>query len=225
MQAIVETLFDAVYLISVITIGILMIRDSKGDTQFRLFGWMAVVLGAGDSFHLVPRAFALCTTGLENYTVPLGIGKWITSVTMTIFYVLLYYVWRQRYMISGRVGLTTAVYILAGVRIVLCMMPQNQWISSEAPLTWGIYRNIPFALLGLLVIVLFYHSAKNHGDKAFCWMWLTIVLSFGFYIPVVLWADTIPMIGMLMIPKTCAYVWTVLIGYLAMKKELDQGRN
>ena len=28
------------------------------------------------------------------------------------------------------------------------------------------------------------------------------------------------MIGMLMIPKTCAYVWTVLIGYRAMEKEL-----
>ena len=41
-------------------------------------------------------------------------------------------------------------------------------------------------------------------------MWLTIVLSFGFYIPVVLWADAVPLIGMLMIPKTCAYVWTVL---------------
>ena len=37
--------------------------------------------------------------------------------------------------------------------------------------------------------------------------------------PGVLWADVIPMIGMLMIPKTCAYVWTVLIGYKAMKKE------
>lgn len=219
MQAIVETLFDAVYLISVITIGILMIRGSRGERQFRLFGWMAVVLGAGDAFHLVPRALALCTTGLENYTVPLGMGKWITSVTMTIFYVLLYYVWRQRYQIKGENGLTAAVYGLAGIRILLCMMPQNQWLSAEAPLSWGIYRNLPFAMLGLLVIVLFYHSAKKHGDGAFRWMCLTIVLSFGFYIPVVLWADTIPMIGMLMIPKTCAYVWTVLIGYFAMKKE------
>ena len=33
MQAIVETLFDTVYLISVITIGILMIRKSKGNRQ------------------------------------------------------------------------------------------------------------------------------------------------------------------------------------------------
>ncbi|MDE6951776.1 MAG: hypothetical protein K2P64_12815 [Lachnospiraceae bacterium] len=219
MQAIVETLFDSVYLISVITIGILMIRGSRGDRQFRLFGWMAVVLGAGDSFHLVPRALALCTSGLENYTVSLGIGKWITSVTMTIFYVLLYYVWRQRYKINGQGGLTAVVYGLAGVRIALCMMPQNQWLSAEAPLFWGICRNIPFALLGIVVIVLFYRSAKKQGDKAFRWMWLTIVLSFGFYIPVVLWADAIPMIGMLMIPKTCAYVWTVLIGYFAMRRE------
>ena len=202
MQAIVETVFDAVYLVSVITIGILMIRGCKGSHQFKLFGLMAVVLGAGDSFHLIPRALALCTTGFENFTVPLGLGKWITSVTMTVFYVL-----------------TAAVYGLAAVRVILCMMPQNQWLSAESPLSWGIYRNIPFALMGLLIIVLFYRSAKEHDDSAFRWMWLTIVLSFGFYIPVVLWANTVPMIGMLMIPKTCAYVWTVLIGYSAMKKE------
>ncbi|MCI8406137.1 MAG: hypothetical protein HFE43_03890 [Oscillospiraceae bacterium] len=225
MQAVIETLFDAAYLITVIAVGVLMIRKSGGERQFRLFGCMAVVLGAGDAFHLVPRALALCTTGLENYTIPLGLGKWITSVTMTVFYVLLYYVWRQRYRITGRKELTAGVYILSGLRVLLCMMPQNRWLQADAPLSWGIYRNIPFALLGLLVIVLFYCSTKAYGDRAFRWMWLTIVLSFGFYIPVVLWADVFPLIGMLMIPKTCAYVWTVLIGYLAMKKELDQGRN
>ena len=219
MQAIMETLFDAVYLTLVIAIGLRMIRSSQGNRQFRLFGIMAVVLGAGDAFHLIPRAVALCTTGLEHYTAALGLGKWITSITMTIFYVLLYYVWRQRYHITGRGGLTAAVYVLAGLRILLCMMPQNQWLSADAPLFWGIYRNIPFALLGMVIIVLFYRSAREQGDRAFGWMWLTIVLSFGFYIPVVLWADTIPMIGMLMIPKTCAYVWTVLIGYFAMKQE------
>ena len=220
MQAIVETLFDAVYLISVITIGILMIRKSKGNRQFTMFGIMAVLLGSGDAFHLGPRAFALCTTGLENFTVQLGLGKWITSVTMTIFYVILYYIWRERYQIKGHNATTAAIYLLAGLRIVLCMMPQNEWLSAEAPHSWGIYRNIPFALMGLLIIVLFYKSAKERNDQSFRWMWMTIVLSFAFYIPVVLWADVVPMLGMLMIPKTCAYVWTVLIGYRAMKKEI-----
>ena len=220
MQAIVETLFDTVYLISVITIGILMIRKSKGNRQFTMFGIMAVLLGSGDAFHLVPRAFALCTTGLENYTVQLGLGKWITSVTMTIFYVVLYHIWRERYNIKGHKAVTAAIYGLAGLRIILCMMPQNNWLGASAPLSWGIYRNIPFALIGIIIIVIFYKSAKYSNDQSFRWMWLTIVLSFAFYIPVVLWADVIPMIGMLMIPKTCAYVWTVLIGYMAMKKEI-----
>ncbi len=217
MQAIVETLFDAAYLITVITIGIIMIAKSGKNSQYRLFGIMAIVLGSGDAFHLVPRAYALCTTGLENFTAALGTGKFITSITMTVFYVILYYVWRIRYKVKGQNGVTAAVYILSALRIILCLFPQNEWLSAEAPISWGIYRNIPFALLGLLIIVLFYKSAKENNDKPFKWMWLTIVLSFGFYIPVVLWADAIPMIGMLMIPKTCAYVWTVLIGYQAMK--------
>lgn len=217
MQAIMETLFDTVYLITVITVGVLMIRKNGGRKQYLLFGIMAVTLGAGDAFHLVPRAFALCTTGLENYTQALGIGKLITSVTMTIFYILLYYVWRLRYQIQGKNGLTTAVYLLSAARVILCLFPQNAWTSADAPLSWGIYRNIPFAMLGILVIVLFYQSARKHHDRSFRFMWLTIVLSFAFYIPVVLFADTIPLLGMLMIPKTCAYVWTVLIGYFDMR--------
>lgn len=218
MQAIMETLFDIVYLTTVISLGILMVKNAKGNKQYLLFGAMAIVLGLGDSFHLVPRAYALCTTGLENYTTALGIGKFITSITMTFFYVMLYYVYRNRYDIKGKNGLTAAFFLLSFARIALCFFPQNGWTSTNPSLLWGIYRNIPFALIGLIIIVLFYKSAKENNDVNFKYMWLTIVLSFGFYIPVVLWADVNPLIGMLMIPKTCAYVWTVWIGYKDMKE-------
>lgn len=219
MQAIMETLFDLVYLTTVITLGALMIRRAGGSRQYLLFGVMAVTLGVGDAFHLVPRAIALCTTGLADYTAALGAGKLITSMTMTAFYVLLYYVWRERYRIGGRNGLTVLVYALAAARAALCLFPQNQWLSADAPLSWGIYRNIPFALLGVLMIALFYTEARRNHDGPYRWMWLTIVLSFAFYIPVVLWADSAAWVGMLMIPKTCAYVWTVLIGYLDMRRQ------
>ncbi|MDD3334255.1 MAG: hypothetical protein PHI98_01950 [Eubacteriales bacterium] len=221
MQAIMETVFDILYLTTVVTLGILMLRRCKGEKQYLLFGIMAITLGLGDAFHLVPRAYALCTTGLENHVAALGTGKFITSLTMTVFYVLLYYVWRLRYQVTGRRGLTVAIYGLAALRLILCLLPQNRWTSPDAPLSWGVYRNIPFALLGLVIIVLFYQSAKKHNDKAFRFLWLTVVLSFAFYIPVVLFADAFPLIGMLMIPKTCAYVWTVLIGYQAMKGGLN----
>ena len=129
MRAIMETSFDVVYLITAITIGIYMIsKGSKSDKEYKLFGIMAVTLGCGDAFHLVPRAIALCTVGLEHYTVPLGIGKLITSVTMTIFYILLYHVWRKRYNIKGQQTLTYAVYIMAIARVILCLFPIcNTW--------------------------------------------------------------------------------------------------
>ncbi|MEG1621398.1 MAG: hypothetical protein RR322_05730 [Oscillospiraceae bacterium] len=219
MQAIMETLFDIVYLLTVTSIGFIMIKKNRGNKQFLLFGIMAVTLGAGDAFHLIPRAYALCTTGLENFTYALGVGKLITSITMTLFYILLYYVWRIRYKVDGKKSLTITMYLLAALRIALCLCPQNMWTSADAPLSWAIYRNIPFALMGIMVIVLFFISARKENDKPYKFMWLTIVLSFAFYIPVVLWADVLPIVGVLMIPKTCAYVWTILIGFFDMKNQ------
>jgi magnesium-transporting ATPase (P-type) len=219
MQAVFETAFDIVYLITVISLGIIMLKNSRGKKQYILFGIMAIVLGCGDSFHLVPRAIALCTTGLADYTAVLGIGKLITSITMTIFYLLLYYVWRERYEIKEQKNMTAIVWSLSIVRIILCLFPQNEWTSASPSLAWGIYRNIPFALLGLLIVILFFRSARQTEDQPFANLWLTIVISFACYLPVVLFAESYPLVGMLMIPKTCAYVWTVLIGYRALKGE------
>lgn len=213
MQAIMETIFDVVYLSTVITMGIRMAAGAGAKKQVKLFGIMAVILGCGDAFHLVPRAYALCTDGLASHAASLGFGKFVTSVTMTVFYVILYHIWRQQYEVTGRRELTIGVYALAAARIALCFMPGNDWLSADAPLSWGIYRNIPFAVLGLLMIVLFYRKAKETKDRNFRYMWLAITLSFGFYIPVVLWADAYPLVGILMIPKTCAYVWMVWMGY------------
>lgn len=39
-----------------------------------------------------------------------------------------------------------------------------------------------------------------------------IILSFGCYIPVTLFSKKKPMVGLLMIPKTCAYMWMIAMG-------------
>lgn len=225
MQAVAETVFDTAYLTSVVSIGAVMIAksmSSKRKKQYLLFGIMAVTLGCGDSFHLIPRMISQCAPGLGSLTAALGFGKLVTSITMTAFYVLLYYVWRQRYHIEGKKELTTAVWMLSIARVVLCLMPQNRWTSTAPSYSWGIYRNIPFAILGAILVVLYHNSAKEHHDHDFRYMWLAITISFACYIPVVLGADKIPALGALMIPKTCAYLWAVMMGFKAMKKSDDQ---
>lgn len=38
------------------------------------------------------------------------------------------------------------------------------------------------------------------------WVWLLVTLSFLFYIPVAVAASLVPMLGMLMLPKTVCYM-------------------
>ncbi len=219
MQAIMEPIFEIPYLIGAVLLGILILRAANGRMQYRLFGIMAIILGCGDAFHLVPRMWYLVTQGrtdLPEQAAALGFGKLVTSITMTVFYVLLYHVWQQRYNKRDKAQ-TCAMYVLALARIGLCLFPQNRWFDIDSPLNWGIFRNIPFVLLGVLIILLYFREARRN-DKDFRFMWLAITLSFLFYIPVVLFADAIPMLGMLMIPKTCAYVWILIMGYRSSKK-------
>jgi hypothetical protein len=53
-------------------------------------------------------------------------------------------------------------------------------------------------------------------------MWLVIVLSFGFYMPVVLFAGWYHWVGALMIPKTCAYLWIRVYGTRGCTAKLRQ---
>ncbi len=207
MPALPESIFDICYLVFAIVSGILLLKKSKGRKYVRIFGIMTLLLGCGDAFHLVPRVLNYWTDG--DYTAALGIGKLVTSITMTLFYILIEYARRDRYKIAGEKGVLASVWILGIIRIALCCFPQNGWTSAEPSLLWGILRNIPFALLGILTVVLWLRSAKN--DKPLKLMWLAITLSFLFYIPVVLFAQTMPMIGMLMLPKTCMYVWMIVM--------------
>ena len=218
MQAIMEPIFHIIYLITVISIGLTMVRKSNGNANVKWFGIMAVILGFGDAFHLIPRIIALQTTGFESHAAFLGFGKLVTSITMTIFYLILYYLWKMRFNIKNVVKLDVLMWVLAIARIVLCFFPQNEWFVYDSSVTWAIIRNIPFAIMGIIMMILLYRSAILRHDKNAKSMAMAVMLSFAFYIPVVLWARVHFLIGMLMIPKTLAYLWIVFIGFNEYRK-------
>lgn len=226
IQGIMELLFDAAYLITAMTVGILLIV--KGNNKFfKMFGIMAVVLASGDAFHLVPRVIALLTTGLEANAFWLGLGKLITSITMTGFYIILYFIIESQLKPDKKQSIACRIilFAMAAARIILCMFPQNNWFEAQGSLLFGILRNIPFAIIGIEIIILCFQTWKKLQDKDYLLMAIMVILSFGFYIPVVIWADTVPIIGILMIPKTLAYVGVVLIGlvkFLRMRKSSQE---
>ncbi|HAQ56954.1 MAG TPA: hypothetical protein DCR44_06125 [Acholeplasmatales bacterium] len=205
----VEAVFDGLYLVSALTIGIILLLRASNHGVRALAGIMALVLAGGDAFHLIPR-IKLILTGREEQLRPiLGRGKQITSITMTLFYVLLWHVGVSLFAPAAIIFWSTLVYGLAAIRIFLCMLPQNRWKDRFPPVDWTIGRNIPFFLLGLVVGGLFFRfRALNPAAGR---MWIPIFLSFAFYLPVVLWANKNPKIGMLMLPKTMCYLWMLVI--------------
>ena len=65
-------------------------------------------------------------------------------------------------------------------------------------------------------MILILRDAFRTGDTTFKWIGAMIALSYAFYAPVILWSAQTPLLGMLMIPKTCAYIAIAVIGYQAL---------
>lgn len=203
-----EVIFDILYLITALCIGIFLIYNSSNNISF-ISGIMAITLMVGDSFHLIPRIIVILKQDEKTYRVALGRGKQIASISMTIFYVLLWELGVLIYEPSYKVILSILLYILACIRIFLCFLPQNKWVDRYPPVKWGIIRNIPFFLQGLLVAYLYFIGMRSLPPLNL--MWLAILLSFLFYIPVVLYVHKNPKIGMMMLPKTGAYIWILIM--------------
>lgn len=196
-----ESTFDIIYLVFAITLGILILCRRK-DRVGKLMGCAVLILGCGDAFHLIPRVFNYFVAA--DFTAWLGFGKLVTSITMTVFYVLMYRLWLRVYNEKEDKLLSAAVYILTALRILLCLFPQNGWLQNESSILWGFLRNIPFVALG--VVILFLFRRKRQALPRFRHVWLLITLSFLFYIPVAIAAGIIPILGMLMLPKTVCYM-------------------
>jgi len=207
----IETGFDSIYLGTVLISAVLLYVSSDAGSERWRFGLMALILGVGDAFHLIPRICAMWDGKTSDPTALRGIGKMIASITMTAFYVVLWGIGANRYADIVTVQMTAAVHTLAVLRIALCLLPQNRWTSGESPLKWAVLRNVPFFALGMSVMALFAAGSRISGGFPF--LWLAVLVSFACYLPVVLFSRRNPKVGMLMLPKSCAYAAIVLMGF------------
>lgn len=84
------------------------------------------------------------------------------------------------------------------------------------------YGESAFDLLYLLfaVVCLLYFRTRRE-DRILSPVWLYILLSFLFYIPVTVGAGAVPMLGMLMLPKTVCYI-LILVTFLRFAAKAEK---
>lgn len=200
----IEAVFDICYLVSGIVTGLVLLLSPSVGAGI-LTGVMALVLIAGDAFHLVPRMILIFTGKEEKLRPALGRGKQITSITMTFFYILLWQLGVVIFAPSDILVWSCIVYALALIRVILCLHPGNRWTERYPPVGWGIARNIPLLFQGACAAALYFvWRYKVHSLR---FVWLAVILSFVFYLPVVLRSHKNRKVGMLMLPKSAAYIW------------------
>ena len=223
----VEILFNVTYLIVVWGFVIAMLRRRSSlppetRSYAGLFAWAFGLLALGDTGHVGFRVWAYARGGLET-TIDIlgaqiglvGLGALSTAVTVTLFYVLMLLIWKRRFRKPlGWFG--TLLLAAAVLRLAIMVLPQNQWNNSVPPLPWSLIRNVPLAIQGLGVAYLILRDARGAGDRTFELVGYMILVSYGFYLPVILFVQSAPVLGMLMIPKTMAYVAIAWLAYIRL---------
>lgn len=203
-----EIFFDALYLSLVIFLGIRMLLIEDKDSK--ILGSMTLLLGLGDSFHLVPRIIAnVEANGFLVNSFGLFLGTRVSAITMSVFY-LLFYFYIKKTKKSQDKGLDLAMILLFALRLVSVIISFNHSEKMD------IISNVPFVLMGLVDIFLLY---KDRSRQDFKNLYIYVFFSFLFYVPVVLFKKTNPSIGALMMPKTVMYVLIVLKLYKNLKKD------
>ena len=209
---VMEAIFDAAYLIFDLIAAMLFFIFSEGKPLFILYGILTLTLCGGDAFHLVPRIIRAIRGTSDKIKRQLGIGLQVSSITMTVFYIILMYIWQFTFPeLKIPEVIAAMIWISAVVRIVICMLPQNNWCKDEGNMKLSIIRNAVFAVTGIGVIILYLISGNTYGYHL-TRMAAAVIISFGCYIPVTLFSKTKPKVGLLMIPKTCAYMWIIAMG-------------
>lgn len=85
-----EAIFDVCYLSFDLIAGILFFVFSKGNILFILYGILTLTLCGGDAFHLILRVKRVLKGSNDKIKRQLGLGLQISSITMTVFYIILF---------------------------------------------------------------------------------------------------------------------------------------
>ena len=179
MPDIMEAIFDAGYLIFDLIAAILFFTYAKGNTLFILYGILTLTLCGGDAFHLVPRIIRAARGTNDRIKKQLGIGLQISSITMTVFYIILMYIWKYTFPeLDIPVAIEAIIWISAIIRIIICLLPQNNWCTEDGNMKLSIIRNAVFAITGIGVIIL-YAISGNTGNYNMTRMIVAIIISLG----------------------------------------------
>ncbi len=172
MQIVIELVLNISFISILVYIGY-RIFSSYNNTAYLHIAYSAFAIAVSYFIYLTPRLINIFSKS-KSMKVILGYTLLFKEIIITLFLVYLLYVLNKRYSFN-RTTLNYSMYVLAGIRIVLLLLPYNNWTTVRST-TYTILSLIPFLFSGILLVLLYKQKSTNAGDMSLSFFWLILAL-------------------------------------------------
>jgi len=209
-----ETVFDVIYLLSLLTIAVLVIALKPTNLRI-VYGVMLLTLYVGEGFHLVTRIFSFYVKDPLPYVKLMGRARQVSSIAFTVYFAIMLLLNRYFYLNDNSFFFMAGI-LFGAVRIVVVFFKGNHWSQARSPFVYSLIRNIPLLLMMVLAFIAWLIADYN-GNLWLApegWIHIFIMLSFFFYSAVVFFAPKNPDFGYFMILLSVCQLGIAVIGLL-----------
>lgn len=167
----------------ILIMGGYLIRNSVGNGVYKAFGSFALTLALADGIYLLPRMYALLTTGIEENLNIIGWGRMGHAILVTILFLMFYDIYTSRYSKNKNQKLNKTLFTLGIIRIIISILPGNGYFVLDPSPFFALLRFIPLAIMGFLLIIAIYYHSKKYKDRNFKIIMVAAVIALVFTEP------------------------------------------
>ncbi len=172
MQMFIELVLSISFIGIIAYIGY-TIFASDNNTGYLHVAYSAFAIAISYFIYLTPRLLSFFMKA-ERLKSILGYTLMFKEIVITVFLLYLLYLLNNRYSFN-RKTLNYSMYVLAGIRIIVLLLPYNNWTTVRST-SLTILSFIPFLFSGLLLVLLYRQKSARAGDMALSFFWIVLAL-------------------------------------------------
>ncbi len=172
MQILIESLLSISFIAIILYIGY-VIYSSDFRSDYLYIAYSAFAIAISYSIYLIPRLLGMLINS-NNMKALLGYTLMFKEIIITLFLLYLLNFLCTRYSFK-RKTLNNTMYGLAALRIVLLLLPYNNWATTRSVL-FTTLSVLPFLFSGTLLVLLYRQKSIKYRDESLSFFWVVIAL-------------------------------------------------
>jgi len=213
MLKILEATTYFTYLTLILYMGRYMIGNSQSTNLYKTYGSLAYILALADGIYILPRVYAILTTGFEASLHIMGWARIGNGIIITIFFLVVYDLYNIRFSKKKNKRLDKLIMGLGITRIILILLPFNKYFDLNPSAIFSLIRFIPLLLLGLLLALIMFIHSRKHNDNNFLIISILTLIGIFTVDPYMYYITTTTIITIISVVRVLSMALIIVLGY------------